>query len=91
MRHLGPTAEDFRAAFGLGDSDAAIATVDIDGVNLLAVQALERRTAELTARFQTTSAELEVLKAQAASIEALRARVAELERLLSDRQGVRPR
>jgi len=43
VRHIGPTAQDFRAAFGLGDSDRSIATVDIDGVNLTALKALEAR------------------------------------------------
>lgn len=47
IRHLGPTAQDFYAAFGLGDSETTITTIDIDGVNLLAVQALEKRTADL--------------------------------------------
>jgi autotransporter adhesin len=45
--HLGPTAEDFHAAFGLGEGSTKIATVDADGIALRAVQALERRTAEL--------------------------------------------
>ena len=45
--HLGPTAEDFRAAFGLGADSTGIATVDADGVALRAIQALERRTAAL--------------------------------------------
>src|SRR5438876_2230919 len=40
VRHLGPTAQDFRAAFGLGDSDRIINTVDADGVALAAIQAL---------------------------------------------------
>ena len=47
VRHVGPTAQDFRAAFGLGSSDEAIALVDIDGINLLGVQALTRRTQSL--------------------------------------------
>lgn len=47
VRHMGPTAQDFHAAFGLGSSDKAISTVDIDGVNMRAVQALEARTTEL--------------------------------------------
>jgi len=47
VRHVGPTAQDFRAAFGLGHSDVAIGTVDITGVSVLAVQALERRTSAL--------------------------------------------
>jgi len=46
-RHIGPFAEDFHAAFGLGDDPAKIAQIDADGVALSAVQALERRTAEL--------------------------------------------
>jgi hypothetical protein len=47
IRHIGPTAQDFYAAFGFGESDTTITTVDIDGVNMLAIQALERRTNEL--------------------------------------------
>jgi hypothetical protein len=46
-RHLGPFAEDFHAAFGLGEDADKIAQIDADGVALSAVQALERRTAEL--------------------------------------------
>jgi trimeric autotransporter adhesin len=64
-RHLGPTAQDFRAAFGLGGSETAIATVDADGVAMLAIQALERRTREL--------------REEARRAEALDQRVAELE------------
>ena len=45
--HVGPTAEEFREAFGLGESSTKIAGVDADGIALRAVQALERRTAEL--------------------------------------------
>lgn len=32
VKHLGPTAQDFRAAFGLGDDDRAIGTVDENGM-----------------------------------------------------------
>jgi hypothetical protein len=45
MRHLGPMAQDFFAAFHLGDSDKAISTVDEGGVALAAAKALEARTA----------------------------------------------
>ncbi|MDH4063125.1 MAG: tail fiber domain-containing protein [Acidobacteriota bacterium] len=47
IRHMGPTAQDFRAAFGLGESDVRINTIDADGVALAAVRALEARTREL--------------------------------------------
>ncbi len=44
IRHMGPTAQDFRAAFALGESDTTITTVDADGVALAAARALEART-----------------------------------------------
>lgn len=47
IRHLGPMAQDFRAAFGLGDDDKTIATVDANGVTMVAIQALYRRVAAL--------------------------------------------
>lgn len=40
VRHLGPVAQDFKAAFGLGASEEAIFLVDADGVALAAIQAL---------------------------------------------------
>src|SRR5207247_3369682 len=42
VRHLGPTAQDFYAAFHLGEDRTRITTVDMDGVSILAIQALER-------------------------------------------------
>ena len=39
-RHLGPMAQDFRAAFGLGEDDRHIAPIDLAGVSLAAVQGL---------------------------------------------------
>ena len=68
VRHMGPFAEDFRAAFGLGTDDTSIGLLDIDGVNFAAVKALEERTAQLAER--------------TARVEALEARVAELETLV---------
>ncbi len=42
VRHIGPMAQDFAAAFGLGSDDRSIGTVDADGVALAAMQALLR-------------------------------------------------
>jgi hypothetical protein len=36
--HMGPTTQDFHAAFGLGGSDTTIAMVDPDGFALAAIQ-----------------------------------------------------
>lgn len=44
IRHIGPTAQDFHAAFGLGQDERRINTLDADGVALAAIKALEART-----------------------------------------------
>lgn len=44
IRHIGPTAQDFHAAFGLGQDERRINTLDADGVALAALRALEART-----------------------------------------------
>lgn len=38
--HMGPVAEDFYSAFGLGEGNTTISTVDADGVVLAAIQGL---------------------------------------------------
>ena len=46
IRHIGPMAQDFFAAFKVGESDRLINSLDIDGVNLAGVRALDVRTAK---------------------------------------------
>jgi len=50
--HIGPMAQDFHAAFGLGKSDTGISTLDTSGVALASIQALELRNKELEARIR---------------------------------------
>ena len=69
--HIGPTAQDFFAAFGLGQSDRHIGMIDADGVALAAIQGLHAETQD----------ELERLRAENAE---LRARLERLERLLTE-------
>src|SRR5262245_33990706 len=45
--HMGPMAQDFHAAFGLGDGDRRIAPVDANGVTMAAIQALHQRVTAL--------------------------------------------
>ena len=47
VRHVGPMAQDFRAAFGLGESDKTIHPIDESGITMAAVQALYRRMGDL--------------------------------------------
>jgi hypothetical protein len=42
VRHLGPMAQDFRSALGLGDDDRTYYAVDAQGVALAAIQGLNR-------------------------------------------------
>jgi hypothetical protein len=70
VRHLGPMAQDFHQAFGLGVSDKMIDSVDPDGVALAAIQGLN-------AKLQAELAELRAEKD--ADIDELLARLERLE------------
>ena len=72
-QHVGPVAEDFHAAFGLGRSEKQIATVDADGVALAAIQGLN---AKLEAENAALREQLAVVREQqSAEMAALRALV----------------
>ena len=43
IRHVGPMAQDFAAAFHVGENDTAISTVDEGGVALAAIQGLNQK------------------------------------------------
>jgi hypothetical protein len=64
-RHLGPMAQDFHAAFGLGPDDKHIATVDADGVALAAIQGLNRKLEE---QLRQKDAELKSQRQQLAEL-----------------------
>jgi hypothetical protein len=63
IRHMGPTAEDFYAAFGLGSDDKGIGTLDADGVALAAIQALAAENAALRQQVADLAARLAALEA----------------------------
>lgn len=71
IRHLGPTAQDFRAAFGLGNDDVTIGTVDADGVALAAAQALDARTTAQQQRIEALERENAELRARLDRLEQL--------------------
>ncbi|WP_041265732.1 tail fiber domain-containing protein [Gemmatimonas aurantiaca] len=75
-RHMGPTAQAFRAAFNLGDTDKAISTVDIDGVAIAGVKALEARTKSLKTETIALREENAALTARLSQLEALVAQLA---------------
>jgi hypothetical protein len=52
VRHMGPMAQDFKAAFGLGDTDRAYHQVDANGVTLAALQALYQLSLDQSGRIE---------------------------------------
>lgn len=79
VRHIGPVAEDFWRAFGLGLGETAIGLGDIDGVNFAGVKALELRTAELRGELEAARA---AIAERDRRISALESRLERLEALL---------
>ena len=63
VNHIGPMAQDFHAAFGLGSTDRGIATVDSAGVALAAIKALTEQNRTLQSSHAEQSDELAALKA----------------------------
>lgn len=61
-KHIGPMAQDFYAAFGLGDDDRYIALGDGQGVALAAIQALYKVVQEKDQQIQQLQQRLERLE-----------------------------
>jgi hypothetical protein len=67
VRHVGPMAQDFYAAFKVGEDDRHITTIDEDGVALAAVKALNVKLAD---NVRALNAQNRALSARLARIEA---------------------
>ena len=93
FRHYGPMAQDFFAAFGhdgVGQigTEVTINSGDLAGILMIAVQALEQRTAELQqkeAQLAMQVQELAALKAQNARLQAVVAQQQERDAALAAR------
>jgi hypothetical protein len=68
VRHLGPMAQDFKAAFGLGQDDKFIGFVDEEGVALTAIQGLNQKVESENAALRAENADL---KARVEKLEGL--------------------
>ena len=76
VHHLGPMAQDFAAAFGLGEDDRHISPLDVAGVSLAAVQALHREVSEKQAAIADLQKRNADLEKRLADLEAMVARIA---------------
>ena len=68
VRHLGPMAQDFRATFGLGDTDRAYNSIDAHGVSLASIKALYRMVQEQQVRLEKLEAENAQLRQSSACV-----------------------
>ena len=84
VKHVGPMAQDFYAAFGLGHTDKGISTIDTSGIALAAIKALnekleakEARIAELEQKLAETQLVQQRLQAlEAVTVELMQERSA---------------
>ena len=76
VRHLGPMAQDFFTAFGVGEDERHIADVDEGGVALAAIQGLNQKLEDKAA---TIAEQSDRIRTQAAEIEQLKQNVTQLQ------------
>ena len=83
IRHLGPMAQDFYTALGLGTDDRYISTVDIEGVALAAIQGVSQimhiQADQNAIQQQQIAALANEVTAQRTQITAIEARLSALE------------
>jgi trimeric autotransporter adhesin len=80
VRHMGPMSQDFKAAFGVGETETGITTIDADGVALAAIQGLNQK---LESQLREKNSEIQDLKSRLAELEQLKRTVAELQRSIT--------
>ena len=62
VRHVGPMAQDFYAAFNVGEDNRHITSIDEDGVALAAIKALNERQSATNAKLARKDAEIQALQ-----------------------------
>jgi len=89
IRLLGPTAQDFHAAFGLGNDDKTIVGTNLHGVALAAVQGLHEIVQANEAQMRVLLADKDdQIRAQGRELTTLRERLAELEELRGEMSSI---
>ena len=62
VEHIGPTAQDFQAAFGLGANDKTISTIDPSGIALAAIKELRKQNQAMQKQNQDLQTQNENLR-----------------------------
>ena len=69
--HIGPMAQDFYAAFGLGSDDKSIGTLDANGVALAAIQGLYELVQEKDAKIAEQQQQIAAMEKRLGALEDL--------------------
>jgi hypothetical protein len=97
-KHLGPMAQDFKAAFNLGgDDDKAISSTDAQGVALAAIKGLHAELMDRDARLAAQAERIDALRIEkdyqiaelSSNLAAQQQRVAQLEALAGDIEQIK--
>jgi hypothetical protein len=80
IKHVGPMAQDFYAAFGLGEDERYINSADVDGIALVSIQALYQMVTALEQKTAAVDRKAAELERMAAGLDELRARLTRFER-----------
>jgi hypothetical protein len=68
VRHIGPMAQDFYAAFGVGEDDRHITSIDEDGVALAAIKAQSHQIGALRDENEMLETRLDALATEVARL-----------------------
>lgn len=94
IQHIGPTAQDFYAAFNLGESERSINMVDAEGVVIAAIQSLYKTLQEKERQIDALQSNLDRMVAdsidQRQRIERMEARFANLNSLAHSGGTIKP-
>ena len=69
IRHIGPMAQDFRAAFAVGKDDKTIYNVDANGIAFAAIQGLYQALQDKDAQLAAQQPQIAALEARLAALE----------------------
>ena len=79
IRHIGPMAQDFYAAFNVGKDDKHIDMIDASGVALAAIQELYQMLQEKDEEIKFANAELQAMKNKMAEFEELKIKMVQFQ------------
>ena len=88
VRHIGPVAQDFHAAFQLGGDERYLHSGDVDGIALVAIQALAERNEALAERNRVLAQQVEELQQHNTLLQMQMSRVLhQVDALVQERQS----